>query len=77
MRPSSPLNETDEERFKRVAKARTQAVLNKLRLLGNCSNRRLYSYTDQEVEKIFNAINGQVASIKSKFTCKNTWDIDL
>jgi hypothetical protein len=60
-------NETTEERFKRLAVLRTNAVLDKLRILGNLSNRQLYSYTEEDIEKIFNAINKEVKTVKGKF----------
>ena len=44
-------NETTEERFKRVAEARTNAVLDKLRILGNLSNRQMYSYSEKDIKK--------------------------
>jgi ABC-type Fe3+-hydroxamate transport system substrate-binding protein len=61
-------NETPEERFKRLATARTNAVLDKLRILGNLSNRQLYSYSEEDVERIFNAINRQVREVRAKFS---------
>jgi len=67
MKPKRPENETNEERFKRIAEARTQAIIEKLRLLGNCANERLYSYSINDVERIFSAINGQVKEVRSKF----------
>ena len=60
-------NETPEERFKRVAEARTNAVLNKIRILGNVSNRQLYSYTEEDVDKIFAAINKKLREVRAKF----------
>jgi len=45
------------ERFKRLAILRTNEVLDRLRILGNCSDRRSYQYTDEEIEKIFRAID--------------------
>lgn len=62
------LNETTEERFKRLATTRTNTVLDKLRILGNLSNRQLYSYTEEDVEKIFNAINKEIKVVRNKFT---------
>lgn len=64
-------NETPEERFKRVAAARTSAVLDKLRLLGNCSNRQIYGYSEEDIAKIFSAINKRVKETKSKFHFSN------
>ena len=60
-------NEKPEERFKRVAESRTNAVLDKLRILGNLSNRQVYSYTEEDINKIFSAINRQVKEIRAKF----------
>jgi len=60
-------NETPEERFKRLATSRTNAVLDKLRILGNLSNRQLYSYSEEDIERIFNAINRQMREVRAKF----------
>jgi len=62
------LNETPDERFKRLATSRTNAVLDKLRILGNLSNKQLYSYTEEDLERIFNAINRQVRETRAKFS---------
>jgi hypothetical protein len=59
--------ETPEERFKRIATTRTNAVLDKLRILGNLSNRKLYSYSDEDVRRIFLAINKQTREVRAKF----------
>ena len=60
-------NENRKERFKRLASARTNAVLQKLKVLGNCANRQAYEYSEEEVEKIFSTIDKYLKSIKSKF----------
>ena len=64
-------NETPEQRFKRVAEARTNAVLDKLRILANCSNRQSYSYSEEDINKIFSVINERVRETKSKFRFSN------
>ncbi len=63
-------NETPEERFKRVATARTNAIFNKIRILGNCSNRQIYSYSEEDIDKIFSAINKQLREIRAKFNSR-------
>ena len=63
-------NETPAQKFERVAEIRTNAVLDKLRLLGNCSNKRLYSYTEEQLDKIFSAINKQTRETRLKFNSK-------
>ena len=60
-------NETPEERFKRVAETRTNAVLDKLRILSNLSNRQMYGYSEEDIRKIFSAINKQVKEVRAKF----------
>jgi len=60
-------NETPEERFKRVAVARTNAIFNKIRILGNCSNKQIYSYSEEDIDKIFSAINKQLREARAKF----------
>ncbi len=60
-------NETPEERFKRIATVRTSAVLDRLRILGNLSNRQMYSYSEEDVNKIFWAINRQIKEVRAKF----------
>ncbi len=63
-------NETPEERFKRVATARTNAIFNKLRILGKCSNRQIYSYSEEDIDKIFSAINRQLREVRAKFNSR-------
>lgn len=55
------------KRFKRLATKRTNEVLYRLKVLGNCSNRSFYSYTEEDINKIFGAIEEQVRFVKSKF----------
>lgn len=59
--------EQKTERFKRLATRRTNIVLKRLKVLGNCSNRSAYFYTEEDVNKIFSEIERQVREIKSKF----------
>jgi len=54
--------------FKRLASQRTNAVLEKLRILGNCANTNLYEYTDDDVRKIFRVIETEVRRTKAKFS---------
>ena len=56
-----------EQRFKRLAEQRVNAILDKLRLLGQLSNRSNYKYTEAEVEAIFKAIQKDVNAIRAKF----------
>ena len=64
--------ESKRDRFKRLAAARTTAVLRKLKVLGNCSNRGAYDYNQDDVRRVFAAIEGRVREIKAKFTNAST-----
>ena len=63
-------NETSEQRFERLATLRTNAVLDKLRILGNLSNKQMYEYTEEDVDKIFSVINRQVREVRSRFNTR-------
>jgi len=63
-------NETPEQRFKRIAALRTNAALDKLRILGNLSNRQMYSYSEEDINKIFSAINKQIKDVRAKFSSR-------
>lgn len=58
---------TKRERFKKVAVQRTNKVINYIRLLGNCSNKNNYEYSEADVKKIFSAIEKELKLSKSKF----------
>lgn len=60
--------ESKEDRFVRIAEARTNKIIDMIRLLGNCANKGNYSYTDDEVRKIFTAIENELKIAKGKFT---------
>ncbi len=59
--------ETKEDKFKRIASARTQRILEVLRLIGNCANTGTYQYSKEDVNKIFSTIEKEVKRIKSLF----------
>jgi len=60
-------HETRNDRFKRVAAKRINDILNKIRILGNCSNKSAYDYSDEEVNKIFNTIDRSLKEARAKF----------
>ncbi|MDD5566582.1 MAG: hypothetical protein PHH01_00065 [Patescibacteria group bacterium] len=67
MKPKPPINETKRDRFKRLAEYRTNEILSKLKILGNCSNQQAYDYTDDDIRKIFDSIEKTTRAVKSKF----------
>ena len=65
-------NENDKYlRFKRVAEKRTNKIIDQIRLLGNCANKSNYDYTDEDVKKIFSAIETQLKVTKNEYQSKN------
>jgi len=67
----------NRERFERLAEKRTRAVLDKLDILSNCSNERRYDYSDEDVEKIFDAIEQKVRETRSKFNTEESEEFNL
>ena len=65
--PSLEEEETKEDKFHRIASARTSKVLDSLRILGHCSNLSTYEYTEVEVDKMFTAIRRKLDSIENNF----------
>lgn len=59
--------ETKHEKFVRVAESRTNKIIDMIRLLGNCSSTATYEYTDEDVKKIFTAIEQELKVCKSKY----------
>lgn len=67
------MSKTDSrDAFVRLAEARTNKILRSLDLLGNLSNRSNYSYSDDEIRKIFKAINEKISKVNSKFQSAST-----
>lgn len=60
-------DETKRERFVRLAEARTNKIIDMLQLLGNCANTNTYEYTQEDVDKIFTAIQSQLNESKKAF----------
>lgn len=59
--------ETKRQKFVRLAEARTNKIIDMLQLLGNCSNSSAYDYTQEDVDKIFSAIESEVKEARKKF----------
>ena len=70
-------NESPGDRFKRLATLRTNAVLQKLKVLGNCSNRQAYAYDEDDVDKIFSEIERRIKEVKAKFNFPKKHDFKL
>lgn len=53
--------------FLRLAEKRTNVVLDKIRILSNCANPYAYEYTDEDIQKMFRAIEQELKAAKAKF----------
>ncbi|MCP4750450.1 MAG: hypothetical protein GY866_06130 [Proteobacteria bacterium] len=56
--------ETKEARFRRIAEKRVQRVLDSIRSLSHCSNRRMYQWNDDQIGKIWSAIEKELKKCK-------------
>lgn len=55
------------ERFERLAERRVTEVVKKMRLVGNLANKRNYTYTEEHVRQILEALEGEMRQVKAKF----------
>ena len=62
-----PQKETREERFRRLAEARVNKILQLFRLLGNLSWTGTYAYTREQVEQIFTTLQLELVQTKMRF----------
>jgi hypothetical protein len=59
--------ETKREAFLRLAEKRTNAVLEKIRILANCANPYAYEYTEEDARVIFSEIDKELRLTRAKF----------
>jgi len=59
--------ETKRDRFVRIAEGRVNSTLDTLHRLEKCSNRGNYEYSEEDIRKIFNALEGEVKRVKASF----------
>ena len=69
--------EADREKFKELAEKRVTRALKDIKLIGNLSNRSNYSYTEQDVKKITQALNKALAEMKARFDAKGDADDEV
>ena len=61
------MEETKRERFVRIAEARTNKIINMIDLLGNCSNKSTYEYSEEDINKIFGRLEKELRNAKQRF----------
>ena len=59
--------ETKEQRFHRVAERRVQRVLDSLRSLSHCSNKRMYEWNGAQMKKIWSVIDKELKKCIASF----------
>lgn len=55
------------EKFVQLAESRVNRAIKDIRLIGNLSNRSAYSYTEDDIRKIFRAISKELDAAKGRF----------
>ena len=61
------IGEKKEDRFKRVVQKRVQNVLDSLRRLSQCSNKRMYDWNEEQLKKIWAAVDKEIDHCKTSF----------
>jgi len=59
--------ETKKERFKRIAEKRVQNIIHAIRNLSGLSNKKVYEWETEQLEKIWKAIDREVENCKNSF----------
>jgi len=59
--------EEKELKFERLAEKRVSDAIKRLRLIGNLSNKSNYSYKDDHVKQIIDALESELKLLKAKF----------
>lgn len=57
----------NREKFVSLAEKRTVKAIKSLRLIGNLSNKSNYSYDENDVKKIINALENEIKVLKLRF----------
>jgi hypothetical protein len=64
--PRQP-GETKRTAFRRLAEKRTNAILEKIRILSNCANPYAYEWDEEDVRKIFSTIDQEIKLARGRF----------
>ncbi len=71
MNDQEPKKENKKENFKRISENRVSKILVLLSQLTNLTNTSFYEYTDEDIEKIFAAIDDASRSAKEELLRAN------
>lgn len=61
----------DRQKFVKLASARVSKALKDIQLIGNLSNRSNYNYTEEDITKIFKALNEEISACRKRFEISN------
>lgn len=61
------MREKDRENFIRLANKRVNRAIKLFELIGNLSSRSNYSYTDEDVQKIFDTLKAELQRCEKRF----------
>lgn len=72
-----PKYESKSDAFRRLATKRTNTVINHLRILEHCANPQLYEYSQDDVKRMFRAIETELKTVKAKFSNSSRSEFQL
>jgi len=61
------VREKDRARFVDLANKRVSKSIKSIQLIGNLSNRSNYDYTEDDVTKIFRALQDEISACRKRF----------
>jgi len=61
------MEESRNERFRRLAASRGDRLIREIALLGNLASRKNYEYTQSEVEALFAPIETEIREVRALF----------
>ena len=59
--------ENKQQRFKRVAEKRVQTILKGLKSLSQCANTKIYEWDNEQLKRIWKAIDQELAACRESF----------
>ncbi len=71
------MDESKNEKFKRLAENRVNNVLYQVKLIGNLSNKSNYDYSDEDILKIIRSLKNAVNDLEIQFKSKNRNEFKL
>lgn len=60
-------SESKHDKFVRIVEARTNKAAEMIRLIGNCSSKSSYDYSEREVKLIFDYLEKELKNARNKF----------